>query len=127
MVTWDEADALFGVPFVRGVADCCTLACDHVLACHGVDLMAEYRNAYHDDAGAEQIIRKAGGWLCLWDHLCAQAGMRRCDGWDGAVIGLARVEHGRALVLPLEGGRWAGKAAGDGYCVVEEVRAAWAF
>lgn len=127
MVTWDEADALFGVSFAWGVADCCALACDHVRAAYGVDLWAMYRGTYADEEGARRVILAAGGWLRLWDHLCAQAGMRRCDGWDGAVIGLARLEHGRALVLPLEGGRWAGKATGESYCIVDQVRAAWAF
>jgi len=53
--------------------------------------------------------------------------MRRVDAWSPDALGLARLEHGRALVLPLEGGQWVGKAAGDSYCIVSEVRAAWAF
>lgn len=124
-MTFDECVEIFGGEFRRGVADCCTLACDVFAARHGVDPMREYRGAYSTGGEAEAIILDNGGWLKTWDRLCTQAGMTRCDEWRETALGLARTDHGRALVLPMVGGQWAGKSD-DGFFVVNNVRAAWA-
>jgi hypothetical protein len=51
-------------PFSRGEFDCCTFACDGILAMTGVDPMAELRGRYNTGIGAARAMKTfAGGGL----------------------------------------------------------------
>lgn len=57
----DYFDSLFGVAVhVWGKMDCALFSAGAVEAMTGVDLMAEFRGRYSDEAGAMAVIRKAG-------------------------------------------------------------------
>jgi hypothetical protein len=51
------------VPFEYGVADCCTFACDWVLAIRGVDPMADWRGRYASRVGVTRKIMERGGMI----------------------------------------------------------------
>lgn len=47
--------------FAWGAHDCCTFACDGVLAMTGLDPMAPARGRYTDEARAAVVLRELGG------------------------------------------------------------------
>lgn len=47
--------------FVWGTADCCTFCADGILAMTGVDIDADFRGRYTDEASAMSVIAKATG------------------------------------------------------------------
>lgn len=51
--------------FERHSNDCDAIMADYVKFLTGLDPMAEWRDKYHDDEGAEAFIREAGGNLEL--------------------------------------------------------------
>lgn len=56
-------------PFAWGGNDCCLFAADAVLSFTGVDLAAEFRGQYHDEAGALAAIRKIAGGSTVEDAI----------------------------------------------------------
>lgn len=48
-------------PFAYGQLDCLLFAADVIFAITGTDLASPYRDTYHDQAGAEQILLEHGG------------------------------------------------------------------
>jgi hypothetical protein len=52
-------------PFEWGTFDCCMFAADAVLALTGVDLAADFRGKYSDEAGAQAFIATYGDLAAL--------------------------------------------------------------
>jgi hypothetical protein len=114
---------VFCRPFVWGVSDCCTAACDVFARLHGIDPMAPLRGRYASRAEAMALIRARGGWRAMADALAREAGLTR-SGWAVGALGLAAGREGAALVVGLPCGSWAGKIDG-GYATSRKVVAAW--
>ncbi|GLQ36758.1 hypothetical protein GCM10007908_03780 [Rhizobium albus] len=62
-------------PFARGSTDCDMLMADYVQMLTGKDPAAAWRGRYHDDEGAEEFIRLAGGNLALVEQGMASIGL----------------------------------------------------
>lgn len=63
---WPEAlaahiEARRYVPFAWVVNDCCTFACDGIVAIAGTDPMADLRTAYHDERDQARLVQRLGG------------------------------------------------------------------
>ncbi len=56
----DYLDSIEGRPFAWGELDCALFAADAVQAITGVDLAADFRGKYSDQAGAEAAVKSAG-------------------------------------------------------------------
>jgi hypothetical protein len=95
----EQLDARAQAPFVWGTNDCCTLACDMVLALAGVDPMAEFRGGYSDEAGAEVILSSGGGLAVLADRVLLTAGLGACHPRFAQRGDVALVEHGNTRAL----------------------------
>lgn len=48
-------------PFEWGQNDCCTVAAGVVLACTGVDAMADLKGQYDTELGAARLLKRLGG------------------------------------------------------------------
>lgn len=108
-------------PFAWGARDCCTSACDAFRVIHGIDPMGHLRDRYRGRAGAERLIRDAGGMPALAGSCARAAGLVAGTGAPGELGLTAR----GALVLGLGFGRWAGKAK-EGLQIVTSVERSWA-
>ncbi len=104
-----ELDARAAASFVWGLNDCCTLACDMVLALTGVDPIAEFRGSYNNEAGAEAILIHEGGLAALAERVAAAAGLGACHPGFAQRGDVALVEHGNTLAM--------GVIAGDSVAV----------
>jgi hypothetical protein len=105
----------FEGPFVWGVSDCCTCACDAFRARFGIDPMAPLRGMYATEAEAAALIKDWGGWNKLFKSLSSMAGLKFNDPphWSNGAIGLAgQIGAGPALVFGAPGGLWIGKVDG---------------
>ena len=105
----DGLDARAAQPFAWGVNDCCTLACDVVLAMTGVDLMADLRGSYSDEASAEAILAREGGLAAVAARAALAAGLGDCHAGFAQRGDVALVQHGNALAM--------GVIAGDAVAV----------
>ncbi|MDP2358022.1 MAG: hypothetical protein Q8M31_18425 [Beijerinckiaceae bacterium] len=95
-------------PFEYGKADCCTFACDWVLAVRGVDPMASWRGQYDSEAGAFRRIADRGGMIdCVSDEMRA-AGLAETDDPIPGDVGLVRYEKAIMLAIRASFG-WACK------------------
>lgn len=63
--------------FAWGVNDCCLMAADIVKAITGVDIAADYRGTYSNEAEAEAILVAAGGMAALIHSAVAPLGWTR--------------------------------------------------
>ncbi|WP_164736537.1 DUF6950 family protein [Pararhodobacter zhoushanensis] len=106
-------------PWVWGVSDCCTAACDVFQRLHGIDAMAPLRGRYSTEAGAYALIRDAGGWRRLFMGLAAESNLKPGDGSPGE-IGLIRAGGRRALAISVGGDMWASRVDG-GFATFKKV------
>lgn len=112
------ADTHMGGEFVWGERDCCTSACDMLMAVSQIDPMWSLRGKYHNSIQAMRRITERGGWLQMAQRLADDAGMVKGDGCAGEIgLTVANSKVGRALVF--SGGRmgWFGKTQ-DGYMLI---------
>ncbi|MBL4838421.1 MAG: hypothetical protein JKY34_12675, partial [Kordiimonadaceae bacterium] len=68
-------------PFDYGKRDCCTSACDLIVAMTDTDLMAELRGKYRTAIGAVRVVKKTGAvdLLGLARNICAEHGCEEID------------------------------------------------
>lgn len=122
-VVAEAVDAVMHGPWVWGLADCCTSACDVFQRLHGIDPMAPLRGRYATAAEALALIRSFGGWRRMFRTLGAGAGLRPGVGAAGE-IGLVR-EGGRfSLAIGIGHGMWAGRTDG-GYATTANLVLSW--
>jgi hypothetical protein len=48
-------------PYAWGTNDCCSFPCDAILSMTGVDVYAEFRDKYTDEAGSVAILQSVAG------------------------------------------------------------------
>lgn len=111
-----------------GRADCCTAASDVFLALHGIDPMASLRGRYSDAMGAARLIQSWGGFVAMASGLARAAGLVVSDGQPGdiglSVPGDAGGPDGRALLICIQPGAWAGKSD-LGYSILPNAERCW--
>lgn len=112
----------FDGPFVWGLSDCCTCACDAFAARHGIDPMAPLRGRYSTAREALALITAWGGWQGMFAALAQRSGLRvdPAPVWSDGALGLD-LNNGRpALVFAAPGGLWLGKIDG-GFATTQTV------
>lgn len=123
-----EVERVMAARWEWGVADCCTAACDVFAALHGVDPMAAIRGRYNTAIGAYRIIREWGGFPAMAEALARSAGLSVGAGAPGE-IGLSAPGHaggpdGRALLICVQPGHWAGKSE-TGFTILPGAERCW--
>lgn len=123
-----EVERVMAARWKWGRADCCTSACDVFAALHGIDPMAPLRGRYASAVGAWRIIREWGGFPAMAEALARGAGLTVGRGLPGE-IGLSAPGHaggpdGRALLVCVRPGQWAGKSEG-GFTILPGAERCW--
>lgn len=123
-----EVDRVMSAPWKWGSADCCASACDVFLSIHGVDPMAPVRGKYDSAMSAARLVATWGSFLSMGEKLAARAGLVDGRGSAGE-IGLSHAEtatgiEGRAMLICIEPGIWAGKTV-DGFAILASAERAW--
>jgi hypothetical protein len=99
-------------PFAWGSHDCCTFACDWVLAIRGVDPMQDWRGQYADAKGALRRIEERGGMVDCVSAEMKAAGLAETHMSQPGDVGLVRqtFEGKERLMLAIRMARgWACK------------------
>lgn len=104
----DHVLDVYETPFIWGLWDCCTSACDVFALMHGVDPMAPLRWLYRTRTEALALIRQWGGWRRMFVALTALAGLSEGVGAEGE-LGLVKTEAGFTLATGIGGDWWAVK------------------
>lgn len=127
-VVMAEVDRVMSAPWAWGAADCCVSVADVFLALHGVDLAHRYRGTYSTAIGAARIVRQWGGFRDMAQHLATEGGLVVSDAAPGAVGvsagGVANGLEGRAMLICVQPGIWAGKSL-DGYVILSNAERSW--
>lgn len=110
-------------PFEWGAHDCCLFAAGAVEACTGVDLAAEYRGGYSDEAGARALLEQLGGLQAMAGQVGPEIAPRLAAAGD---IGLADMGGGQSSLVVHSGQVWLG-AGPRGLLVIPagQVSTAW--
>lgn len=123
-----EVDRIMSARWRWGVADCCTAACDVFQALHGIDPMAEVRGRYDDAVSAARLIREWGGFRPMADAFARAASLTVSDGQPGDIgisaPGNAGGPDGRAMLICIRPGAWAGKSE-LGYVILPNAERCW--
>ena len=93
--------------FAWGECDCCTWACDWVLARRGVDPAARWRGRYRTALGAKRNLRRGLGVVA--GEAFAVAGLQRTTDPRPGDVGVVWTPQGASLAIRTATG-WAGKA-----------------
>lgn len=115
-------DRIYAAPFVWGVSDCCTRACDVFAALHGIDPMQAWRGRYACARGAARLVRSFGGWLAMCCAMAARAGLVVGADHPGA-LGVVEIGRRQALAVRVPRG-WAAPVEG-GSVIVSRAVACW--
>ena len=123
-----EVERVMGARWQWGVADCCASASDVFLALHGVDPMAEVRGTYTDAIGAYRLVRDWGGFPAMAEAMARISGLSVGSGQPGEIglsaPGNAGGPDGRALLICIQPGQWAGKSE-MGFSVLPGAERSW--
>lgn len=123
-----EIDRVMSARWEWGVADCCTSANDVFHALHGIDPMAEVRGKYDSAVSAARLIRSWGGFAAMADALARSSRLIISDGQTGDIglsaPGDAGGPDGRAMLICIEPGAWAGKSE-LGYTILPNAERSW--
>lgn len=95
-------------PFLWGECDCCLFAADWIKWQFDVDIAADLRGDYCSEAGAQTVLRKEGGFLCLAQARLTKAGFKRVQTPARGDIGLVETAYGDVAAIMTEKG-WACK------------------
>lgn len=114
-------------PFVWGARDCCTSACDALIALGFPDAAASWRGRYADEAEAEAILAAGGGMAQVVGAAFA------AQGWPPIApeaarlgdLGLVMSALGPSLAL-FDGARWRFKSPRRGVRRARRAAYAWA-
>lgn len=96
-------------PFAWGSLDCCLWAADWVLARSGRDPAAPLRGGYWTEAGAGELVRRAGGILALVSQHVAAIGLVEAADPAPGDLGVVQFASGRSPAL-WTGEMWVAKA-----------------
>ncbi|MFB2530719.1 hypothetical protein ACEYYA_00960 [Paracoccus sp. p3-h83] len=121
-------DRVMSVRWQWGRADCCTAACDVFQALWGRDPMASVRGRYDSAMGAVRLIGEWGDLPAMAEAMARAALLRPSNGLCGdlglSMPGAAGGPDGRAILICVGPGRWAGKTTG-GYAILPNAERAW--
>lgn len=117
-------DEIYTRPFVWGVSDCCTRACDVMKVVCGIDPMQPVRGQYSSAEGAASVVRAWGGWRAMCAALADRAGLVAGVTTSGSAVGLIKGEKlGFALAVAVPRG-WAA-SIDCGVVLVPDAIASW--
>lgn len=121
-------DDVMSEPWAWGATDCCASACDVFARLHGIDPMQAVRGSYSSAMGAVRLIQSWGGMVAMAEGLAAAADLSASDGATGDIglsaPGFAEGPEGRALLICIQPGAWAGKAM-DGFVILPNAERCW--
>lgn len=110
-----------------GESDCCVSARNVFRDLHGIDLMPSSID-YDSATGAMRVIAKHGGFTKMASALANEAGLREGLGVPGEIgishHGATDGVEGRALLICIEPGAWAGKTE-YGYAILPSAERSW--
>lgn len=123
-----EVERVMDARWQWGTADCCCAANDVFQSLWGVDPMAEVRGTYTDAIGAYRLIAKWGGFPAMAEALARISGLTVGTGQPGEIglsePGNAGGPDGRALLICIQPGQWAGKSD-MGYTILPVAERCW--
>jgi len=123
-----EVETVMSVRWEWGRADCCTSASDVFLALHGIDPMAEFRGLYDSAISAARLIQNWGDFPAMAEALARASGLSPSDGDTGDIglssPGAAGGPDGRAMLICISPGIWAGKSE-LGYTILPNAERCW--
>lgn len=123
-----EVERVMSAPWSWGTADCCTAACDVFAALHGIDPMAPLRGRYDDAVSAARLIRDWGGFAALAESFARASCLATGSGQPGEIglsaPGDAGGPDGRAMLICVQPGAWAGKSD-LGYTILPNAERCW--
>lgn len=124
----DAVDRIMSRRWEWGVSDCSMAAADVFLGLWGVDPMTPHRGIYSDAMGAVRLIRSYGGFASIAAASARMTGLVDGSGMPGeigiSVSGAASGPEGRAMLICIEPGAWAGKTE-LGYAVLPQAERCW--
>lgn len=124
----EEIERVMSTRWEWGVSDCCAASCDVFAALHGVDPMATVRGTYDDAVSAARLIREWGGFVAMADAFARSCCLMVGTGQTGEIglsaPGDAGGPDGRAMLICIEPGAWAGKTE-FGYAVLPGAERSW--
>jgi len=103
-----------GAPFKWGVNDCATFAADAIQAVTGVDIAADFRGKYEDEAGALAAIQAVCGGSTVADAAAYCAQKHGLAEWPHPL----RAQRGDLVVAENDGKPIAGIVHLSGNCIV---------
>ena len=111
-----------------GERDCCASACTVFFLLHGIDPMKPVRGKYSDAISAYRLIRDWGGFPAMAESLAQGAKLQIGQGKPGEIglsgPGMAGGPDGRALLICIQPGQWAGKSE-MGYTILPGAERCW--
>lgn len=123
----EAVERYMSMRWVWGASDCCTTTRDVFRDLHGVDFMwhlPEYEGAI----GAARLVKQWGGFPLIVERSMDLSDLRDGDGVAGDVgislPGMTDGIDGRALLICIEPGKWAGKTE-FGYAILPEAERCW--
>lgn len=123
-----EVDRVMSARWEWGVSDCCTCAADVFHSLHGIDPMAPVRGMYDDAMGAYRLIRDWGGFPAMADAMARIACLKVGTGQPGEIglsaPGNAGGPDGRAMLICIQPGQWAGKSE-MGFTILPGAERSW--
>lgn len=124
----EEVERVMSVRWSWGSADCCACAADVFAALHGVDPMAPVRGMYDDAMGAYRLIRDWGGFPAMAEAMARISGLSVGSGQPGEIglsePGNAGGPDGRAMLICIQPGQWAGKSE-MGFTILPGAERSW--
>lgn len=123
-----EVERVMGVRWRWGSADCCTASCDVFSALYGIDPMMSVRGTYDSAVSAARLITRWGGFAEMAEALAQSARLSVSAGRSGDIglssPGDAGGPDGRALLICIQPGAWAGKSD-LGFTILPNAERCW--
>lgn len=124
----NAVERVMSVRWQWGSADCCTASCDVFKALHGIDPMESVRGSYSDAVSAARLIRDWGGFSSMAEAFAIRNGLSPSSGKPGdiglSMPGNAGGPDGRAMLICIQPGSWAGKSD-LGYTILPCAERCW--
>lgn len=123
-----QVDRVMSQRWKWGLADCCTAACDVFAALHGIDPMSAVRGGYDDAVSAARLVRAWGGFAAMAASFARASNLTPTNGAPGDIglssPGDAGGPDGRAMLICIQPGVWAGKSE-LGFTILPNAERCW--
>lgn len=121
-------DDLMSKRWVWGFSDCCISASDVFDNLHGIDPMSVVRGTYDTARKAYRLTQQWGGLFEMSKKLAELSNLQISSGDVGDIgisyKGVAMGPEGRALLICIQPGAWAGKTE-NGYAIIPNAEICW--